>query len=74
MKKKTKIIIGVIIAILLIIIALLIFLLCKDKDYKVSIKIDGTDEVTDVVIKDGGILELPEDPKRDGYVFAGWIN
>lgn len=74
MKKKTKIIIGVIISTLLLIIALLIFLLCRDKNYKVSIKIDGTDEVTDVVIKDGGILELPEDPKRDGYVFAGWIN
>ena len=74
MKKKTKIIIGVIITIFLLIIALLIFLLCRDKNYKVSIKIDGTDEVTDVVIKDGGILELPEDPKREGYVFAGWIN
>lgn len=74
MKKKTKIIIGVIITILLLIIALLIFLLCRDKNYKVSIKIDGTDKVTDVVIKDGGILELPEDPKREGYIFAGWIN
>lgn len=71
MKKKTKIIIGVIITILLLIIALLIFLLCRDKNYKVSIKIEGTDEVTDVVIKDGVILELPKDPKREGFVFAG---
>lgn len=43
---------------------------CKPKSYNLKWNIDG--EVTEKSVAFGSEIIVPDDPEKDGYVFAGW--
>ena len=40
--------------------------------YEVVFKTNGGSEIQNVTVKSGNKLEVPEVPKKEGYVFEGW--
>lgn len=40
--------------------------------YTVTFDTNGGSEITSQIIKEGDLLQRPEDPTKDGYSFAGW--
>lgn len=74
MKKKTTTIIAIIIIVLLLILALLFFILRRDKTYTIEFNTDGGSEIATIEVKQGETFKLPDDPTKEGYIFAGWAN
>ncbi len=70
--KKNYILVALIILLLLIIAGLLIYIIVIKDDNKITINTNGGSEV-EVVINEN-ILEVPEQPKKEGYIFGGWKN
>lgn len=68
---KKKIMIGCIIFIALLIIILLMWLF-KTKVYKITFDSNGGSEVSSVMVKENNKIQKPDDPTKDGYIFAGW--
>ncbi|MBR5428275.1 MAG: InlB B-repeat-containing protein, partial [Clostridia bacterium] len=43
------------------------------KKYSVVFHVDGGSEVASQIVTEGGLIEKPEDPTREGYTFKGWF-
>ncbi len=75
-KKKLKIRKWVPITFLVIIfsiVSLSLFLIFKPtKEFKVSFKVNGGNNLKPLTINKNGKLEEPEEPTREGYEFMGW--
>lgn len=58
----------------IILILSLVFLLssCEDKEETTIVFDIGNGETKSYTVEDFSKLEIPDDPKRDGYVFDGW--
>ena len=41
--------------------------------FKVNFETDGGTSIAAIEIEEGKIPERPEDPKREGYIFVGWM-
>lgn len=88
MEKKKKIIIGAIVGVcaLAVVITVLCFVFIKnDKEidnkpanneqkleYTVTFDTDGGDEIESIKVAKGKTISLPENPKKEGYIFDGW--
>ncbi len=70
--RKGKIIVLIILIILLIILLILIFRFIFKKSYNVTFETDGGTYIEPFKINSDGLIEKPEDPKKEGYVFVGW--
>lgn len=58
----------------LLIIALLFILTgCFTRSYLVSFESNGGTNIKGVLVPVGELLEKPDDPVKEGYVFAGWF-
>ena len=73
MEKKKKWIIALIVVIVLLLIVIL-FLLFRHKTYTITFNSVGGDSVASIKVKEGEKIELPNEPKKEGYKFAGWTN
>ena len=69
-KKRKRILI--IIAIILLLLIIFLFLIIHRKTYEITFNSNGGSEVASVKVKDGDKIEEPDDPVREGYIFAGW--
>lgn len=72
MKKKWLIILLALFIVALIIILYLLF--GRAKSFTITFDTNGGTEISDIKVKDGGIIKLPESPKKEGYTFIGWTN
>ena len=45
----------------------------ENETISVEFDTDGSVEIADILIVKGGKVLLPVEPKKDGYVFGGWI-
>lgn len=76
MKKKynKNIILGTFSLVIIFIIGLLIsFYFNKvDKYYTVSFDTDGGNNIISQIVEGGSVVIMPEDPKKEGYIFTGW--
>ena len=70
--KEKRIKIASIIAIILLLLIISLFLLLYKKTYQITFNSNGGSEVASVKVKDGDKLEEPDDPTKEGYIFAGW--
>ena len=70
-KKKRNIIIALAVAIIIVTIIILVSVLTR-KEYTITFNSNGGTEINAVKVKKDGLLEKPDDPVKDGYVFEGW--
>lgn len=73
MDKKKKWFIALIVVIILLLIVIL-FLLFSHRTYKITFDLANGDKAMVIKIKDGDKIELPNEPKKEGYKFVGWVN
>lgn len=73
MKKKIGIITLILIIILLILLVIYL-LFIKEKTFTITFDTDGGTSITDISVKEKEQIELPVNPKRDGYVFSCWTS
>ena len=45
----------------------------QTKEYNVFFIIDDGSDIKSQTVKEGGKAEMPEEPKKEGYKFAGWF-
>lgn len=69
--KKVLVIIGIIIELAIIGGVIFYFATYKEK-YRVRFITNGGNKIEYIEIKENAIFELPETPKKEGYVFAYW--
>ena len=74
MKSVKKWIVVLILIILLLLFLVLYLLFGREKSFTVTFNTDGGTTVSSIKVKDGEILELPKEPKKDGYIFVGWVD
>ena len=74
MEKKKKWIIALVLIILLLLIFILYLLFGREKSFTITFDTNGGTAVSNIEVKDGEIVKLPEVPIKDGYTFGGWIN
>lgn len=69
-----KITIAIVTVIAVIAIATTVFLLTKNTKtiYTISFNTDGGNEVVSQEVKEGGKINKPTDPTKEGYEFLGW--
>ena len=72
MKKEQKIMIGVLVGV--VILAILIFFLLKGcvKEYTITFDSNGGTSVEPIKVKEKEKVPKPNDPTKEGYIFAGW--
>lgn len=73
-KKKIdkKTIIIIILAIILFIV--MMFLIFGKRSYTITFDTNGGTEISEIEVKNGEIVKLPEAPKKEGHKFVGWTN
>lgn len=71
MKKKIGVIALILIFILLILLVIYLLFL-KEKTFTIVFDTDGGTNITEVSVKENEKIKLPENPKKDGYVFSCW--
>lgn len=69
---NNKKVLYAIIAILLLIIIILLVLMLRKPKYEVTFDSNGGSEVCTEIVKKNEKVKKPEDPTKEGYVFAGW--
>lgn len=74
MEKKKKWIIALVLIILLLLIFILYLLFGREKSFTITFDTNGGTAVSNIEVKDGEIVKLPEVPIKDGYTFVGWTN
>lgn len=74
MEKKKKWIIALVLIILLLLIFILYLLFGREKSFTITFDTNGGTAVSNIEVKDGEIVKLPEVPIKDGYTFGGWTN
>lgn len=67
-KKKTALLITIIVIIAVIIMAIVI----KSRKVEISFDTNGGTTLKAMTINKNSEIERPEDPQREGYIFAGW--
>lgn len=70
--ENKKVLIGVVVAIL-VILGLVLILTLKTKTYKVNFDTVGGNSLSKISVKEGETLKLPEEPKKEGFKFNGWL-
>ena len=73
MEKKKKWFIALIVVIIILLIVIL-FLLFRHKTYTITFDLTGGDKDTTIKVKEGEKIKLPNEPKKEGYKFVGWVN
>lgn len=65
---------NMIIALLLVLMLGVCLVACGDETINFTVTFDtqGGSEIAPIVITEGGAINLPEDPTKDGYTFDGW--
>ena len=71
-KKKKKRIIIIVLILLLLLLLLISFLVLHKKEYEITFDTNGGSEIASVKVKENDKIQAPEDPTKEGYVFAGW--
>lgn len=77
MKKENKQKKRIIIITLFILLLIGIFLFIKfgiNKKYTIIFNSNGGNKITNIEIKEGEAIKLPESPIKEGYTFVGWVN
>lgn len=46
----------------------------REKSFTITFDSNGGTEISNIEVKDGEIVKLPESPKKDSYTFIGWTN
>ena len=65
----------IIIMLALILLSIILFLVFGRKgSYTITFDTNGGTEITSIKVKNGEIVTLPEVPKKEDYIFAGWKN
>ena len=72
-KKKGKGLILILMVLIIVIIVLFLLFKCN-KSYTVTFDTDGGSLIVNLEIKNGELINLPEPPTKEGYIFAGWVN
>lgn len=72
LNKNKKILIGISSAVIVLVAIVLFVLLGRNTEYTVTFDSNGGSLVDSVTVKKNDLLEKPEDPTRENYVFAGW--
>jgi len=70
--KKSIMIAAGIAAIVVIAIILVLTLNKEDKTYNVTFEVNGGSSIEALTINENGTITKPENPTKEGYVFAGW--
>ncbi len=73
MKIDKKIIITGTIVLTLVLILVAYFVFFTKEEYKIIYNVDGGNSIKSTVVKEDELYKLPV-PKKDGYIFAGWLN
>ena len=71
-KKKGKVILILIILLLLLIILWLLF--WNNRSFTIVFDTNGGSLITNIEVKNGEAVKLPEAPNKEGYKFIGWVN
>lgn len=64
--------IFIIVAIILLLLILFLLLAFHKKQYEITFDSNGGSEIASVKVKENDKIEQPDDPIREGYIFAGW--
>lgn len=70
-KINNRIIIAGVILVLAVVIIFMILFFNKE-EYTINFETNGGSPVASIIIDKDGIAEKPEDPVKEGYIFAGW--
>lgn len=62
----------IIIAIILLLILLFFLIFMRKKVYEITFNSNGGSEVSSVKVKENDKIPEPDDPIKEGYIFAGW--
>ena len=71
-QSNKKRVIIILLILLFIFLILMCFWLFSRKMYEVTFDSDGGTEIASVKVKENDKVEKPDDPTKDGYLFAGW--
>ena len=71
-KNNKKTVIIILLILLFIFLVIMCLWLFSRKMYEVTFDSDGGTEITSVKVKENDKVKKPDDPTKDGYVFAGW--
>lgn len=71
-KNKIMIVLTIIILLLLFVVVYLLFF--NERVITITFDTNGGSEIKEIEVKNGEIIKLPEEPKKDGYKFVGWTN
>ena len=71
-QNSKKHVIIILLILLFIFLILMCFWLFSRKMYEVTFDSDGGTEIASVKVKENDKVEKPDDPTKDGYLFAGW--
>lgn len=73
--KKKKIWLIVLILLILLALSVVLFLvLSNNGKYTIVFDTDGGTSIPSIEVKNGEIVKMPENPTKEGYVFAGWVD
>lgn len=72
MKNKKNLLIILLIVIIIILI-LIYFLFLRTKSFIVTFDTNGGSSIKEIIVEKGKNVKLPVPPKKEGYVFAGWL-
>ncbi len=71
-EKRKGILIIIVIMVCLLILSLLLFFLFHKRQYEITFDSNGGSEIASVKVKENDTIEQPNNPVREGYIFAGW--
>lgn len=73
--KKKKIWLVVLILLILLVFSVVLFLILSNHGkYTIVFDTDGGSPISSIEVKNGEIVKMPENPTKEGYVFAGWVD
>ena len=73
-RKKKGCIIALIIIIILLLLIILGLLFWYGRSFTIVFDTNGGSLITNVEVKNGEVVKLPEVPIKEGYKFIGWVN
>ena len=74
MDKKKKWIIALIVIILLLLLGISYLLFVINRSFTITFDTNGGTVISNIEVKNGEVVKLPESPKKEGYKFVGWVN
>lgn len=73
MNKKNTIII-IVVVIFIFVLFLFYMLFGRQKSFTITFNTDGGTKIQSIKVKNGETLKLPENPTKENYTFAGWLD